>query len=211
MVLTMFHHMYSMAGWSVQSVLQAIVQVWQPRHLFRSNTKASCRSTCCPTMTAPRFPLRLDLQFLPVGRKGLDASPLLIAALPHGEGDPVPAGPPLILMDRESTTLHRPRACCDCDARAGSSRRLVVPIPSAVTFFGRSQSARQNQALTGLPWVPMPIRGASGATGNSTAAASTNSLISAILLSAAPSSQARRKKMSRPLCRAPTRMLVTLP
>src|SRR3989304_9354961 len=55
MVLTMFHHMYSMAGWSVQSVLHEMVHVWQPRHLLRSKTNASCRSTCSAAMMGLAF------------------------------------------------------------------------------------------------------------------------------------------------------------
>src|SRR3990170_5847733 len=80
-VETMFHHMYSIPSSSVHSVLQAMVQVWQPRHLFMSNTAASWRLTFGGWATA----LLPYLQRQPVGRRRLDPGPLLVRALPDGE------------------------------------------------------------------------------------------------------------------------------
>src|SRR3972149_4111773 len=42
-VSTLFQYMYSRPLRLVHWVLQAVVQVWQPMHLFRSMTIASCR------------------------------------------------------------------------------------------------------------------------------------------------------------------------
>src|SRR3990172_9414687 len=42
-VSTLFQYMYSRPLRLVHWVLQAVVQVWQPMHLFRSITIASCR------------------------------------------------------------------------------------------------------------------------------------------------------------------------
>src|SRR3989304_10528552 len=81
-VETMFHRMYSIPSWSVHSVLQAMVQVWQPRHLFVSNTAASWRLTFGGSGT---LPLLLDLQQLPRQGHGLDPRALLVRPLPPGD------------------------------------------------------------------------------------------------------------------------------
>src|SRR5215475_6908630 len=44
-VSTLFHHMYSVPLRSVQMFLQAILHVWQPMHLSRWNTIATCERT----------------------------------------------------------------------------------------------------------------------------------------------------------------------
>ena len=80
--------------------------------------------------------------------------------------------------------------------------------PKKLAFFtGRDQS----QAFTGLPLVPMPKSGASGTIGKSTAAASTNWLMSAILPSGESSSHWSRKKISLPLWTVLTRTLLAVP
>src|SRR5512146_955004 len=52
-VSTLFHHMYSVPLRSVQMFLHAMLQVWQPMHLSRWNTIATCERTSMARLPAP--------------------------------------------------------------------------------------------------------------------------------------------------------------
>src|SRR5437867_2669857 len=52
-VSTLFHHMYSVPLRSVQMFLQAMLQVWQPMHLSRWNTIATCERTFIAFSSSP--------------------------------------------------------------------------------------------------------------------------------------------------------------
>src|SRR3972149_8956758 len=63
-VLTVIHHVGSVPSSCVQRTLQATEHVWQPMHLFRSKTQASCRSDVAGNvlaMVTPPFLLRATL------------------------------------------------------------------------------------------------------------------------------------------------------
>src|SRR5690349_3586819 len=52
-VSTLFHHMYSVPLRSVQMFLQAMLHVWQPMHLSRWNTIATCERTFIEFSSSP--------------------------------------------------------------------------------------------------------------------------------------------------------------
>src|SRR3990170_7006582 len=58
-VLTVIHHIGSVPSSCVQSTLQATEHVWQPMHLLRSKTQASCRfeAVIVPMFSSPPLPV----------------------------------------------------------------------------------------------------------------------------------------------------------
>src|SRR3989304_3881431 len=58
-VFVVIHHMCSVPSSCVQRTLQATEHVWQPMHLLRSKTQASCRfeAVIVPMFSSPPLPL----------------------------------------------------------------------------------------------------------------------------------------------------------
>src|SRR3990172_2634613 len=93
-VFTVHHHWYSLPSSRVHSTLQATEQVWQPMHLLRSNTMATCRSRGAAlfsfvvigisfSMARPRHSLEYECS---PPRSWLDPSHTAKATLPGGRG-----------------------------------------------------------------------------------------------------------------------------
>src|SRR3990172_5094065 len=119
-VFTVIHHIASQPGSSwFQSTLQATEHVWQPMHLFRSKTQASCRLACV-TVPMARFSSRVS------GSRPLaPADPLHVHAHRPVRGDRLPGEEPVLEM---TVVAHETQVLDVTRLEVGLAPPLFVPF-----------------------------------------------------------------------------------